>query len=64
MDRRIGALLVVLAWLTLPDCDVLADAEEEPESNREWQQALERRLASHRDEPRPGPESSAFLDPP
>jgi len=64
MDRRIGALLVVLAWLTLPDRDVLADAEEEPERNRGWQQALERRLASRRDEPHPGPESSAFLDPP
>lgn len=64
MDRRIGALLVVLAWLTLPDCDALADAEEEPEPKRGWQQALERRLVSGRDEPRPGPESSAFLDPP
>ncbi len=64
MDRKIGALLVVLAWLTLPDRDVLADAEEEPEPNRGRQQALERRLASRQDESRSGPESSAFLDPP
>jgi hypothetical protein len=64
MDRKIGALLVVLAWLTLPDSDVLADAEEEPEANSRRQQALERRLASRLDEPRPGTESSALLDPP
>ena len=64
MDRRIGALLVVLAWLTLPDRDVLADAEEEQEAKRGWPQTLERRLASGRDEPHPGPESGAFLDPP
>lgn len=64
MDRRIGALLVVLAWLTLPDGDVLADAEEEPEANGERQPALERRLASRLEEPHPLPESSSSLDPP
>lgn len=63
MDRRIGALLVVLAWLTLPDGDVLPDAEEEPEPNGGRHQALERRPASRLEEPHPLTESSSFLDP-
>lgn len=49
MDRRIGAVLVVLAWLTLPDVDALADPEDEADPKRRWHRASVPRLATSDD---------------